>query len=349
MPIIGLPLLNFAIAIFLVFVFIKLHQINYLLAPLVIIFLLAGSSFLGNHASIEFWLPMSSSTFILAIFACYSLLAHPSLFLEEFAKPMPTRQELRASFSQTASLQDRQEFYINIVENLSKIYTLRENKVTKLNTSLILLCLGIIFLVNYLVFQIFFINTGVFHEYTSASFSALPVNSTVKKEDIDSLFNLFSTYYGFVTFVCSSLIFFVMHPIARRLILHRKGKVNQFGNIHFFKLPDQAVWGYILLLVVFVYLKMSGVEAGWTILPFNLFLIFSFIYLLQAVGTLLLYFQIRMLPGVLILSGIFIIGLLLIELLVFIVMLLVLFGVFEFWFSFRKKALQPKLISNDAP
>ena len=349
MPALGLPLLNFALAIFLVFVFIKLHQVNYLLAPLVTIILLAGSAFLNSSASIEFWFPMSSSTFILAVLASYTLLAHPSLYIEEFSKPVPTRQELRASFTQAASLQDRQEFYINIVRDLSRVYTIRENKITNQNTRLFLISLGIISLVNYLVFQVAFINPGTLNEYITASFSTAYVNPDIKQEDIDALLSIFSTYYGIITFIFSSLIYLVMYPITRRLILHRNGKVNQFGNIYFFKLPDQAVWGYIPLLLGFVYLTMNNITAPWTAIPLNIFLIFSFVYLLQAVGTLLLYFQIRMLPGLLILSGLFIIGLLLYEILIFLIMLLVLFGVFEFWFSFRKKALQPKLISNDAP
>jgi len=343
--ILGFPF-NLLPGIILTSLFFRINSIS--VTALLSIGMLYAGYYLPTNIAIIFWSPGGMATIISSSFAIFALYYISPRFITSNLPELPNRNLLRAKLSSVTSLEERKILYINFVQSLSQAAGSVNRLVTSLNTWFLLLILIASFIVNYSVFYLGFIKNGLFKEIFSEIYSQIMVEPTTSlKETENDLYQLVIQYSAFFTFLQISAVFFIISFFYNKIAVIKNQKRTILGHLGFFRISDYFILLFIVFALGLAYIYFKKIDLFWVPIYENIFFILCTLYIYQALSTLWLYFYVRMLPFgqiafvTIILGTIFpfITGALLLSLLII--------GLLEFRFEFRKKALQPDLTIKD--
>ena len=314
-----------------------------------VLIMLAGlglSLGLDTTGMIQFWRPGGIATVISSTLIAYLLLANKTL--AEFSPDyrVPDRQSLRNSFDETVLPEKRQEIYKGVVRKNSLMLSLLEEKVTPRNTRFLLLALFITSFVLFFVLKFFFFHTEVFDRVMTQEIELLMTEPGYFSPH--EFMTLVYDYSPFFIFIENTLYFFIIYHFCRLALSRVEARLSVFGNLMFFRIPDLWVWVYILMAVIVILTTRYLPKSEWLHIPRNLLLLGTFLYIIQSFSTLWLFLQVRLLPSMGIISFAILMALIFRPVAAILLLGMLLVGILEFWFNFRKKALHPRLLSNDA-
>jgi uncharacterized protein YybS (DUF2232 family) len=140
----------------------------------------------------------------------------------------------------------------------------------------------------------------------------------------------FSYFLNVLTF--SMLLFLVMRMALRKM---SGGAITSGAGLEFFRLNDYMIFILIGGWLAFLLVEKSKFSALHTA-GFNVALIFSFLYVIQALGIIKYYFLRKNLPILLLPLGIVFVLSFFTQFLLFLVIILASVGAIDFWADFRR-------------
>lgn len=310
---------------------------------------------------IPFWSPGGTANMMLALAAFLYFYSDKKLLSKTTTSFFGDRKAIRDTLSKTASLDERQKVYLNFVGNRQRQLLHNEEKITPLNTRYLTLVIFILFLVSYAVLDLHIINQPEFIRIFDSTFKEAMKNipqlisdnpeesAKIIEETSAQMKELFHTYFIVGTFSGTLLYTLFLFSVCSTILRLKKLPTTNFGLFSQFKLPEMALWALLGLIGVLIAFNQLLPESPWVYIPANLLGIIALLFALQGMGTVWLFFHIRFMPGGSVIFLIFLIGLIFPSFILMALFAFMMIGLLEFWFDFRKKALHPKMLSDDAP
>ena len=303
---------------------------------------LAAGNILPAEIAMIYWSPSGFAVIILSSLCVYFFTALNQQLVHDDPGILPARQILRADITRQGK--DKQQVYIEIVQKMSTRAVLLDTQYTALNSLAMFISFAVVAVVSGLIFMLAFIQNDLFTAWFEEIYTKLPFDHTnhSKEDTLKYIIHYFPVY----AFIQSSLVFLLIASFLRNYFTSSQQKKAFFGTLTFFKLPDIFIWIFIgsSILVAVSHRVLNNPELQF--ISINLFFIIAYLYVLQSIGLIQLYGMIRVLPNTGVLILMVLLSMIFPSVTVYILVALLLLGLLEFWFNFRKKALHPNLLSN---
>lgn len=319
-------------------------QINYVIGAAVL--LLCIGLFLPYDIFLAFWSPAGIFVVFISLSLTMPLFFPEGLLKEILSIKIPSRAELQESMAKLPTEESRQAMYIKVVREYSMLWLHRDRLFTYWNSQVLLTVFGVCALVGASVFISEFYFGIRLQQYWTKIEEQLSqfLGDNYSPELLDKTKETAILLIPSLYFITSGIFVLLYLNLARLVIARRDGQVSPFGEIMLFHLPEKTIWlfiGFAALLTTLYFLK---IPAQWYSVPLNFLLVLSFLYFLNGFSIVKLFLEVRLLPGSWLLAFIFLLALIWQPLFLGILFLFFFFGLVDFFFSFRKRALQP--ISN---
>ncbi len=319
--------------------------------PLVTVALLILGAWLPQPANLAFWMPGGLSTIAAGALIYLYFATDKRRTIPEALGRLLDKNAIRENLMSSNSLEERQEKYIQMVQERARSLARMETFLTPANTRFFFVAFLFLMILNYPILEFHFLGSEIFTNTLSSFFEEVSVDPGLFEEQKRQFFDIIYSYSMLFTFINVLVAFYFITSIGRRIFMYRKIQISPYGNFTFFRLPDSLIWGFILLALLFI--LFNKMDARFfpeiaIVMGTNLFFILGTLYILQGIGILALYMLVRMLPSASIFLMLFLLSMVFPSFFLFIAFVFLLLGLLEFWFNFRKKALHPKIVSNDA-
>jgi hypothetical protein len=290
---------------------------------------------------IEAFMPGGAAVFFLASGIWVVALNPTSSVFKLLNMPLPTRKELKAEIEKVADVEGRVQKYLALTIQLKKIWQKRDAFLSGYNSALLMVFTIVstvvsfgmaahnYFMEKHILFILDEMQKHVGQRLAAANMPALDVKAWV----IDMSPTLFFVS-SFIGVLCLGVF---LRIFAR---IRFKQNVVQ-GHMSLFKLPDSWIWGLIVTGGAYV-LGLRLEAPPWLMFAArNGLMILLFLYMLQGIGIVALYFEVRLLPVHWIALGIMLTGIWVPELIQVFALLFTILGVTEVWLGLRKRSLRP--------
>ncbi len=320
---------------------------NILLAGSVVV--LSIGLFLPDQYFLSFWLPHGMSTLVVTL--AFTLpFYYPKGSLEQvLSVRLPSRAQLREAMVQAPFPEDRQSLYLKIVKDYSLLWSHKDKILTVWNTQVLIWLMVVCTVLGFGVLaQDFFTGETVANYLQQAnelSRSMLP--KEVIADELAEANKIALSLSPAMYFVMSSIFVLFYLSLARLVVLRKVGMAVPVGQLVLFRLPDVFIWGVIAIGAMLLAVVLGELNQSVFIITLNLMIILVFLYFLNGLSIVQLFFEIRLLPGSWILLGIFMASLFWAPLFLVLVAAVMILGLGDFFFNFRKKALQPAILSEN--
>lgn len=318
--------------------------------PTLALALLVAGFFLPEPANLAFWMPGGASTIIVATALFLIFATHQKLAPQKFPQ-LADRNQIQESLMESTSLNERQEKYVQMVQERARTLLRMEEHLTPLNTRFFMISFLVLMATNYPILEFHLLGSETFSKTLASFFEEVSLEPGLFEEQKNRFFDIIYSYSMLFTFINILTAFYFLTSIARRILAYRKIEVSPYGSFTFFRLPDPMIWAFIAFALAFILLSRMAEGAlpeYLYVVITNLFFILGSLYTLQGFAIAGLYLVVRMLPVASIFIMIFLLSMVFPAFFIFILVSFLILGLLEFWFNFRKKALHPKIVSNDA-
>lgn len=315
--------------------------------------LVAAGMFLPMPYSLQFWHPFGLAGVLLATgYSIKLFFPHDSL-QKLLGMKLPSRAKLKEALLKAESPEDKRLFYLKMVKEFSQIWAHKDAALTRVNTRFMLTLFTMIFGLIYIFFYLDYTENGpTFQALIEANerLFTMSFEQVYSQKPTESEVNEFSMMMLQLSpanfFVYNSLSVLLVLYVIRRIIAGRISMVNPIGHLSLFKLPDATVFLVIISGALVIFEQQLKIAPMLSIIATNLLIISLFLYTLQGIGIAAIFFEVRLLPGGWILLSLIIFSLLLPVIPVLALFICMMLGVSDFWFNFRKRALQPKAVTD---
>ncbi len=322
---------------------------RYILTTILII--LASSILLPQQALLTFWLPGGSSIILciigITIFFLDNKQYHSTMKKSYKLNRNKTKQELM----KIDDIFERHKAYLERVKKMSQDLLKRDKEIGKQVTLyFVVAILATFFLTAIYWICAYHYNWEVLNLFKEDFMKKLDTLLTTLQHDKKSISTNLMDYksYFFVAILITNVLCIFLSIAVLRLMNIRKKVISFYPpEITFFHMPDHTIIVFLVLLSLFTYAlgrhptTSSFFEWTMTLLSIN-----ALLYIVQGIATITIHLRIRLLPPRAILGLYFVLSYFSIHIFVFISFCFLLIGLLDFVFEFRKKALQPKLLTS---
>lgn len=296
---------------------------------------------LPSKLRIEAFLPGGAAPFFLISGIWVVALNPTSALFKLLNMPLPSRSELKAEIEKIPDVESRIQKYLNLTLQLKKIWFKRDQFLSGYNSALLILFTIAAAMLSFTVaFYEYFLSGTLkqlleeIHTQIAARMQAAGVEVVDFRPRLLDLSPAFFFASSFVSVFCLGIFL--------RIIVRFRFKQNLIqGYLSLFRIPDSWVW----LLIVFAGAYLVGLRTDIPrIVGFiarNGMLILLFLYMMQGIGLVSLFFEVRLIPTYWPALVVMLVGLWLPEILPFVAVFFTLLGLAEIWFALRKRSLRP--------
>jgi hypothetical protein len=324
-----------------------LYKKNY---PDWLIFFLCAASLACSFALIPnhfmaFWLPGGLATVLLVLAASLRLLHNPDSISSTMQIDLPPRPRLREVVTNAESPEEKRALYLRLVKDYTKIWQGRHLSFAGTNSRFILYLFFGLFAITFLVLYLEYIlgSTVLLYIEEQAKRIEELAPDLAKEQDLSkAMTGMLPFYPGFIFVYCgfSALILLSMLRSVGRV---RQVVLAPYGSLVLFKVPENSIWIFLFSMGILLVHTYTRVPDLVFVLTVNFLVILVFLYILQGIGTGNLFLEVRLIPGRWLLILLLFASLFFPAILLTVLFLYFFLGALDFWFEFRKKALQPAI------
>ncbi len=302
--------------------------------------------FLPDKLRIEAFLPGGAALFFFISGVWVVALNPTSSIFKLLNMPLPTRRELKAEIERVPDVEGRLQKYLSLTLQLKKIWQKRDAFLSGYNSALLLVFTIAATVVSYTVVVYEYKVTGALKQILDEVYNQWATRMQAAGQPVVDFRLQLIDYSPSIIFI-SSFTGILCLGVFLRIFARIRFKQNVVqGHMSLFRIPDTWVWALIVFAGAYVAsLRLEGLK------PFlfyirNGMMIMLFLYMLQGIGVVSLFFEVRLLPAHWIALGAMLIGLWMQELIPVMALLFTLIGLLEVWFALRKRSLRPVTDSN---
>ncbi len=314
---------------------------QYIWAPPVV--LAAVSYFLAADISLALWTPNGLIT--LLVIAAFSL---PKIFpVKEderiFALEPPPLKLLRDKLK-SVDRENRQDLYQKMVEEYARFLFSKSDAFSQRNTEFFLKGLAISFAVSFAGLYYWMSAPGALETVIQKTMEELNNSMQMKlTPEEKSGFQTSIIYMSPVlVFISTSIFFYLIMNLLRLISVIRYGRSIPYGTLVFFNLPQYFVWLFVGAGGIYFLSKIfPSLETFFIFASLNFIVALSILFIFHGNGIVMAFLQARLVASSWVFTGILLTLLFFPGGFLFLQILFLLIGLFDFFFSFRNKALQP--------
>ncbi|MBV6494890.1 MAG: hypothetical protein LDLANPLL_02927 [Turneriella sp.] len=295
---------------------------------------------LPNSWRLQAFLPGGAGVF-LYIASIWVLTINPqNSIVKLLAIPLPTKAELKAEIEKAPDTEGRLQKYFVLTQQLKKIWEKRDAFLSKANSVLLLYLTITSACISFAVAAYDYVNIGALKSTLTeieTQMNAKLTEAGLDKIDIQKQIIEIAPALLFISSFFS--VFFI--GAFMRFFARLKFKQNFIhGQLSLFRLADWLVWPLIICGGIFVLGLKQPQFLPLTVIAKNLLWIILFLYTLQGIGIVSLFFEVRLLPTQWLTFGVLVLGILVPGLILVFGAIFVVIGLMEVWLSLRKRALR---------
>jgi len=334
-------------------VFIYRHKTPFFLYVVIAVTIVTATVFLPERLPLICWLPDGISVVLTStLLILFSAREQNRVLGQEAIETIPDRKTIREDLAKIESIDQKQDYYMKTVRVMAYLLSRNDKHLARPNTLFLITSISMLFLLDFNVLYFGFFDTPVFKE-TYNTYLNLFFNPEVIGADKAEPARLeFTTtllrYSASMIFATISVIFLFVSMLVRRVLYSRGIKNSDLGGLAHFKLSDLFIWSYIPVGMLYAGSFHIAVPEIVRFVIENIFWILTVLYIFQGASITYLFFTTRLFPLQITVILTFTLSLFFPFAFITTVTALAMIGLLDFWFDFRKKALQPKLISDDA-
>lgn len=300
-----------------------------------------GFLLLPDKLRIEAFLPGGAAPFFLISGIWVVALNPDSALFKLLNMPLPSRRELKAEIEKIPDVEGRMQKYLNLTFQLKKIWFKRDQFLSGYNSALFLLFSMSAAMLSFTVaFYEYFVSGTLkqlleeIHTQIAARMQAAGVEVVDFRPRLLDLSPAFFFVSSFVSIFCLGIFL--------RIIVRLRFKQNFIqGYLSLFRISDNWVW----LLILFAGTQLASLKAEIPgvvgFIARNGLLILLFLYMIQGIGLVSLFFEVRLIPTHWLALLVMLFGLWLPEILPVVGLFFTVLGLAEVWFALRKRSLRP--------
>ncbi|MDH5717433.1 MAG: YybS family protein [Spirochaetia bacterium] len=299
--------------------------------------------FLPDPFNLFFWLPGGTATVLIGSIVLMQFIRKKGAIIKISAIPRENKEEIKKTLDSMEDLDEKKDLYINMIKKHKDFYNKLHKKTVKINSSFIYTVLLSAFVINFIILSVMAMQSNVIDNYISSSFQPLDKLYSSVGITVDEMISTVYRFSPTIVFFQNLITLFFLFFLMRKIFAHTKKKEILLGKISYFKMPENVIWFFILSAGSLTVFNLLKIETQLNVIIENVTAILLIFYLLQGLGTFRIFLQIRFLPFNWIFLAVFMSGLIWPGFFMFFVFLLTILGLGDFWFLFRKRALQPRL------
>ncbi|HRP70153.1 MAG TPA: DUF2232 domain-containing protein [Turneriella sp.] len=297
--------------------------------------------FLLPHAwRLQSFLPGGAALFFLITGVWVLMLNPQNTILKLLGIPLPSRAELKAEIEKVPDVENRLRKYFTLTEQLKKIWEKRDAFLSGANSVLLLFFTLVSAILSFAM---------AFQDYQSVGILKVTIDGVQEQinarltEAGASAIDIHAQIVGMSPTIIFVLSFFSIYCLGIFLRIFARIRFKQniiHGQLNLFRLSDSWVWVLIVFAGLYVLgFKNSKLEAIEFYTKNGLWILL-FLYMLQGMGIISLFFEVRLLPVnwlifTLLITSILLPGIFLIFAAIFAVI-----GLMEVWLGLRKRSLR---------
>lgn len=305
---------------------------QYIWAPPVI--LAAVSYFLPPDISLTLWTPNGLIT--LLVIVAYSL---PKIFpVKEdekiFALEPPPLKLLRDKLK-SVDQEKRQDLYRQMVQEYARFLFSKSDAFSQRNTEFFLKGLAVSFAVSF---------AGLYYWMSAPGALETVIQKTMEELNNSMQMKLTQVIYmsPVLVFISTSVFFYLIMNLLRLVSVIRYGRSIPYGTLVFFNLPQYFVWLFVGAGGIYFLSKFfPSLETFFIFASLNFIVALSILFIFHGNGIVMAFLQARLIASSWVFTGVLLTLLFFPAGFFFLQILFLLIGLFDFFFSFRNKALQP--------
>jgi hypothetical protein len=296
---------------------------------------------LPERLRIEAFLPGGAALFFFISGVWVVALNPTSAIFKLLNMPLPTRRELKAEIERIPDVEGRLQKYLSLTVQLKKIWQKRDAFLSGYNSALLLVFTIAAAVVSYSVAVYEYRVTGHLKQILDEAYNQWAQRMQAAGQPMVD-FRVQMLEYGPTIIFISSFTGVLCLGVFLRIFARIRFKQNVVqGHMSLFRIPDNWVWALIVFGAGFV-----GALRIEQLKPFlfyirNGLMVMLFLYMLQGIGVVALFFEVRLLPAHWIALGAMLIGLWMPELIPLMAFLFTVIGLLEVWLALRKRSLRP--------
>ncbi len=296
---------------------------------------------LPGRMRIEAFLPGGAAIFFFISGIWVVALNPTSAIFKLLNMPLPTRGELKAEIERIPDVEGRVQKYLSLTIQLKKIWQKRDAFLSGYNSALLLVFTIASSVVSYTLAVYEYRVTGTLKQILDEAYNQWAQRMQSANQPMVDFRVQMLEYAPAIIFI-SSFTAVLCLGVFLRIFARIRFKQNVVqGHMSLFRIPDTWVWGLIVFGAGFV--GSLRVEA---LKPFmfyfrNGLMVMLFLYMLQGVGVVALFFEVRLMPAHWIALGAMLIGLWMPELIPLMAFIFLVIGLLEVWLALRKRSLRP--------
>lgn len=308
-------------------------------------FLCVASLFLPEPWRTHFWLPGGSAIVLLTVILSLEAFSPDNLLQRMISIDLPSRLQIRDTLLKTDDPERKREMYMKIVMDYSRLWVHRDHILTRPHTLQLLAILLIVHAIGFTYLALDYISRPVLSNQLAEVLpkaAQLFENDGVNVENFAEMARSYLLQYaGGYTFLQNSITILLTLFTMRVLLKRRTGASLPVGSLNLFRMPEYAVWlflGACILPLVSFRLQVPTLPNAIAI---NLVIIMGMLYVMHGIGILSVFLEVRLMPSNWIFMGIMLITMFIPYVAFFFLGGMGTLGLADFFFDFRKRALQP--------
>ncbi|MDH4200100.1 MAG: DUF2232 domain-containing protein [Spirochaetia bacterium] len=292
-----------------------------------------------------YWSPGGAAMVLISTLIILFALTHDSWLKDKKVEYIPDRKHIREEIVKIEQVEVRQREYLKIVQKIGIS--------VERNNPLLLVPNTIFFIGSFvLLFLITFSGLAYVHlknpDHIKNIFLEFYTTVAASPGSFDEWYNSFMQLAAFQVFIADMIFFLLILSVMSKILVYRNLRKPGMGDMAYVQIPYFFLWIFIVSGACFFAVLKLEYHGIYLFIAKNLFFIISSFFVFQGISIFWLYLQVRLLPAASIILSIIITAFLFDVLSMIIFSVLLLGGLTDFWFEFRKKALHPKLFSDDA-
>ncbi|MDH5719987.1 MAG: YybS family protein [Spirochaetia bacterium] len=302
--------------------------------------------FLPQPVNLFFWLPGGAAVILMGVTFFLVFKSQKGMISKKTAQKLPTRDEIQKSFDGIEDLDQKKEKYFVFIKKIKNYYQKIHQKTTEQNTNFLILLFLSSFALNFLVLMYMYYSGDIVSNYLQDSFKPFAEFYKSMGISVEEVIAQLKRFSPAIIFLQNAISLFFLFTLIRKIYEYKKKETLFLGRLSFFKMPDNIIWLFILSGGVLALSYITQIPDNILMVFENLTAIISIMYVFQGLGTIWIFCRVRFLPLQWIILSAFITSMLWPGFLFFYIIMSFFWGLGEFWFSFRKRALHPRIESN---
>ncbi|MBS0619249.1 MAG: DUF2232 domain-containing protein [Spirochaetes bacterium] len=305
-----------------------------------IVLLTAAFAALPARFRLEAFMPSGAAIYFLISGLWVVALNPMNAIFKLLNMPLPSRRELKAEIEKASDVESRVQKYLKLTDQLKRIWQKRDALLSGYNSALLLFFTILSAAISFSMALYEYFVTG----NLKAMFDALQAQMAERMKAAGvEIFDFRPQLLGLAPTIIFVSSFFGTYLLSKFLRAFARLRFKQNlvqGNLSLFRLPDSWVWALLVVAGSYVVaIRTPAMQQAEFALK-NAMLILFFLYMLQGIGIVSLFFEVRLLPSTWITFGVLLIGVWVPEFLLLLGALFAVIGLTEIWLSLRKRSLR---------